>query len=469
MSNVLNLADNGAGSAPMVGVMDNMMGGVLPTSRPADTSFSIGRIDSAGPNDMGPTDALARAITSSLTPQANRGQAPFQQEISSDLAPFFTGMAFQDTSHQSTDEGLNDQQLENPVFASPWEDGSDQLISQYDPLFIYNVDKGTTSQGFEVVATPAMINQIQAKLFMKTAQANLYGTTQPNQRRRRKRVRLYDVNSRNSVPATSLPQLIDSHQLDSLRFYGGLTPQELYAKINYAGPVTKVIDSTGFKPVGMIRKLGVNERLINHSYYSRGKIQNMFGEELRAGDALYFTIANYSQEQLLSYDEDDNVQRPYSRKRHANGSAVSRHATMVGSHGTSEQQFTQVRGWSSHDGQEYLGMTEPAVGMKPAAYDRFYCDRMRRAAVEFVDIEFDQETGKMRTVDTLASEGLQEAVANLPDVVIENYLTPGIVIPVGVVKQRLNKKVTKQAILNAHYDQTAMSLLPHVEIVQNRI
>jgi len=57
----------------------------------------------------------------------------------------------------------------------------------------------------------------------------------------------------------------------------------------------------------------------------------------------------------------------------------------------------------------------------------------------------------------------------LPDVVIENYLTPGIVIPVGVVKQRLNKKVTKQAILNAHYDQTAMSLLPHVEIVQNRI
>ena len=67
----------------------------------------------------------------------------------------------------------------------------------------------------------------------------------------------------------------------------------------------------------------------------------------------------------------------------------------------------------------------------------------------------------------LAEEGLQEAIANLPDIVVENYLAPGIIIPVGTVKQRLTRHTTLKAILNAHYDAKLLALQPHVEIYQN--
>jgi hypothetical protein len=489
MASLLDLADNGGGSGPMVSLMGQMLGGPLPTSVPSETGMGMGTIATAGADGDTPTDVMSTALLNAISAQSGNSEVPFQQELNSDLAPFFSGMAYQDTSYYTTDEGVNDMVWENYVAAAPWDDGADQTIQQYDPLFKYHSDSKQKSPGFEIVATPPIINQIQARLQQSERNAALYGVNNQAALRTRgpaplrmgnnnnnkqqqndrfdKRMRLYDVgHARARVPAATGPTMVSAEQLESLRAYGSLTPEGLYEKLEYLGPVTQIYESTGptnaiMAPIGRI-----NERLINYSYYSRGKIQNMFGERLMPGDSLYFTIAKYSRDQLLALGAPRSM---LGRKR--GYETLTNGMTTVGlaSRGTSGDEFTQLRGWSSRDGQEYLPNTEPLENMRPAAQDRFYVDRMRRAASEYVELDYDPQTGELSTRDILASEGLQEAVASLPDLVIENYLAPGIIIPVGVVKQRLNRPTTRQAILNAHYDQNALALLPHVEIIQNRI
>ena len=45
---LLSLQDNGAGSGPMIGMMNDMLGDLLPTDVPAETGMGLSTIDSMG-------------------------------------------------------------------------------------------------------------------------------------------------------------------------------------------------------------------------------------------------------------------------------------------------------------------------------------------------------------------------------------------------------------------------------------
>lgn len=479
---------NGVGEprSQLVNVIDQMWSQLLPTPVPAQTGMGgLGTMTDPGPFGQAPSDTMATAIINNIMAQGTVGVVPFNGQISDDFSILVNGdMAFVDTSVVSTAEQLNDMMLENPITATPWDDGSEKAIQQYDPLFAFSSDRKATSPGFHTLATPVIINQIQARLMQTERDAAIFGLSAPGRNRMRqvvnassmlavdKRIRLIEARTPfDRVRPGTQQQVVDSSRLEALRYYGSLTAEGLYAKLNYLGPVTQIWDSSG-DPAGgnsvvasasaLQGRSLLSERVFNYSYHSRGKIANVFDPSLERGEQLYFSIANYSREALQEIGV--SVHNTSSL-----GKRAGEQSNYVGAvlRGASADEFVQIRGWSSRGGRQYLGDTSPFDSLCPEVGDRLHCERLRLAASTFRHYRFNDVTDEMEEVNIVGQEGMQEAIASLPDLVIENFLAASKIIPVGTVKERLPQLTTARAILNAHYDSRALALQPHVEIYEN--
>jgi len=458
---------------PMTQTLGALTAALLPTNAPVRTGVSMPTINSAGgPVGDRPTQQLQQALLGSISAQGGAGAVPFQSDIQQLFGrDFFRGaggssMAFIDASAQTTQDTLNDQPIENPIFSMPYEDRAELQIEQYMPLFSLRGEHLQKSPGFHAVATPVIINNIQARLVQAERDAQLFGAAAVGSAigvdGKRRAVSAQRVARGRSDRATN------ARILDTLRNFGALSAADLHRKIDYLGPVTQVYDSSGSRSSRDAYANVSSERIFNYSLYSRGKIHNMFGAALEKGDQLYFSIGRFSRDQLTALGATSGYSNTAatSYKRKGYGGADSSAYVGMSGRAASQDAFVQIRGWSSREARQFMGDTSELDALKPEAQDRFYCEREVRAAVEYREYEYDPATDSMRLVDNLA-EGVQEALNNVPDLVLENYLIAGAVIPVGTVKTTLPRRTTERAILNGHYDHKALALLPHIDIYQN--
>lgn len=475
----------------MNGVLNDMYNALFPTNIPGMTSMAIPGISEPGERGDLPTDVLTRTLIAAITEQGDAGTVPWSNEMDSDFNQIFGGaeISYIDTSVVSTGEQMNDNILEKFYMSQPWNDGSEQKFEQYMPLFNLKPDPQNSTPGFIPQATPVLINQIQAQLLkaerdgrlsvaMGAADAarNRFGAllplTDPNAKRRRivGGSTPYDRVRYESTHNGRIEQSPEMEKLATLRWFGALSAEELYAKINYAGPITQIWEGNGPKPrpmYGGAKNSRINHRLISTSWHNRGKIVNIFATDPRPGDNLYFKIAPFSREQLAQLSIEDGTSRNVSGTHSGYGDESLRVTPYISARGDASDAFVQLRGFSSREQRQFMGDTSAVDEMKPHLADRFYVEREHRAAMEWREFIYDPETGDMRERNLLDEEGEQEVRENLPSIVLENYKSLGVIIPVGVIKSKLNRRVSEQAILNAHYDHQAMAAMPHFDIYQN--
>lgn len=425
----------------------------------------------------GPTaavDALSDAIMANIQSRSTAGM-PYQNDVTEAFAPLMGGIpiAFVDTRDMSSGPALNDMPIHIPLSASRWlEDASERQLTVGTPLFRYRSDLKNTAPGFATLASPVKVNQMQLRLNELERTVQFYGTADVIDDPRRVRPRsAHDAHAHSAAPRyyQSAPHdtttAVDSSQLATHRYYGSLTAQGLFSKLAYLGPVLQIgTQYNGSHSVEARMADHTGEIALTYGVGTRGHLANMFSCEPQLGEQFYFTLGKYERDDLLTvgcaprfeyttstygkrcYDQI-NVQRP----------------TYIGM--TDSSALLQLRGCSSRDGGQWLGKSSPLDTMKPNVADRFYVEREKRAAVEWREFDFD-ERGMPRVRSTLA-EGLQEAVANLPDLVLEHYLESVAIYSVGNVKSRLATPTTSTAILNAHYDATCLNAQPRVEMYLN--
>lgn len=448
-----------------------MFDGFTPFDQPSRTYLPADNIPTDG--GAGPTDSMVRALTSAVNTQGAAGTTAWDGDIMANFGPLLNGqpMAFIDTSDVTTAEALNDVPLQNPIMATRWEDDAQLAFSEFMPLFAFKSDLRYTAPGFSVLATPAKINALQARLVQLERDALLGGVRRPADDPRRVRMRVDDeMRGRwgRTYATTALSTAVDANELTEARQWASQTPAGLFAKLEFLGPCTSVWSGDGPKPSITNYDVRRGETLLTHGWGTRAYIHNMFSLKPVLGEQFYFEISKYSQESLSAIGAASgwsSQSAGFDRKR-AYDNAASSWVTMP-AHTADGDAFVQVRGWSSRDGQQWLGKTSPLETMKPDVADRFYVEREKRAAVEYRQFEFDDATGDFKLRDLAKTEGLQEAVANLPDIVLENYLSSGYIFPVGNVKGVVQVETTPTALLNAHYSDAALVNQPVVEIYLN--
>lgn len=484
----------------------NTLEPILPTPVPLQTTQFF------NDNNAGSTEyrddvswQLADAVRSNVQAQGMQTDVPFEQQILQDFQTLLPGgdMAFIDTSLVTTGEQWNDMKLHNPVVVSPWSDRSHETIREFDPLFAYRSDRTHTSPGFTTVATPPIINRIQMLLVNQEREAGITGVSVSSEVAARrqlagaigadsfmapvsegagltlgsgglmpanKRMRLYSIRNNTALqpqPRAPLRRGVDSVKLEHLRRYASLTPEGLYEMIDFLGPVSSVKDGDTANALhvsvsGRHHNVAVRERTLTYTHHFRGQIANIFSEKLHPGNQLWFTISKYARDDLLRIKTAAPYAVAQRGKRTYQEVSV---AGFVGANSYTTDEFVQVRGWSSNESSPYLSDSSALGSMKPDVADRFYAEREVLAAVQWQDYRWDDDAGKI--VRVVSNEGAQEALNNIPSLVLENFLTPGIVIKVGTVKQKMNRATTTTDILNAHYDEQQLSLQPSVEIYQH--
>jgi len=452
--------------------VNQLLGTLMPQRIPAVTGAQLPETANAESDGSAVMNQVEAALLGAVSAQGGTGVVPFQSNLSrlmgQDLfAQSEQEIAFIDASQYTTQESLNDQPIINPIFAMPWAERYELEIKTYMPLFTLRADSADRAPGFNPVATPVIINNLQARLLQAERDEALYGAGGMMADRQPQRRRV--VGNAAAMPRSRRGNNRSTRTLQMLRNFGALSAEELHRKLYFLGPVAQVYDSSGSHATQAANYYGnpTSERIIAHTLYSRGKINNMFDPALEKGDQLYFSLIKCSRDELASFGAgatQTNSAAALNRKRKGDAQYVNVERRTA----AASDEFVQVRGWSSRNAHAFLGNTSPLDAMRPEAQDRFYVEREMAAAVEYREYEYDADSDTVRLVDNLA-EGVQEALNNVPDVVLENYLASGVVIPVGTVKTPLPKRVTGRAILNAHFNHDALAALPHIDIYQNGI
>lgn len=457
-----------AGS-PLGAVMDPLMAGLMDPSMAGNSYLPVETLPGASPSD-----ALSSIVTSHLQ-SIGSAPMPFSGEIGDYMSPLLagSGMSFVNAGDQSSAEALNDSMQLNRFVAVRWPDGSERALREGVPIFAYHSDLRVTPPGWAVVASPVKVNDTQLKLAELERAVAFHGIAPQVDDPRRMRFRAQ--NSMHVHTGTSMINVsaVDSEELTTYRYWGSTTVQGLFEKLSYVGPVAGIHSRENGSSNAQWRAANTHgETYITHAFGTRARIHNMFSTQPELGEQFYFSLGKYERDDLLAigYKPATTYESyyyssgySYSGSKRGYGDISSSYITTPERNNADGNSVVQVRGWSSRSGQQWLPKTSPIDTMKPELADRFYVERERRAAVEWVDTEFDAQTGELVIKNTL-SEGLQEAVANLPSIVIENYLESVYIYPVGHVKGYKNPDSTAAAIHNAHYDMAALISQPLIEI-----
>lgn len=469
-----------------------LLGNLMPIDAPARTSMNVPTINNGG-GDFSATDSMTRSLIAAITQQGAAGYVPWSTEIDEDFDEIFPAgtMAYVDASEPGTTaEQLNDMIYEKWHAAMPWDDGSEQEYTQYMPIFRLKVDRRNCTPGFVPLATPATINQMQAQLLKVERDAKLavamgrgaaaksgWRALLPVADPAAKMRRLIGGGSAFDRIRTALPDPValsaKEKKIDSLRFYAATSANELLSKIDYAGPITQIWEGNGPRPrssFGGTMGGRPNHRLISTSWHSRGKIVNMFTPNPREGDQIYMKGAHFSRESLSQMFIENGIaggaRVAGSKRGFGDDSYIITPKSSL--RADTSDAFLQLRGFSSRDQHQYMGDSTGIDSLKPELADKLYVQRERRATLDWREYVYDPDTQEMRLRDLLGEEGFQEVRDNaVTDIVLRNYLTASFIIPMGTIKEKINRDVDETAILNAHYDNTACAQLPHFDIYMN--
>lgn len=491
MDGIPGLSDN-----PIASSMRAIYGNIFPEATPQRTEMSIPLFSQSNDPTM---DLFNNGVMPALAANGSAGVVPYNGVIAGNFGTMFTdpaggNIAFIDTSQYSTMEQLADQPVDNPVLCQPYADGTQNQFGIYMPLFNLRgayTGKNDTSRidrapGFHTLATHVLINQIQANLVQAERDTDMLQRTGAFRQQARGAV-IYDggrealagdgsqAAKRRALPATSSASgysngrgSTNARVLKVLRELGALTAAELYKKIEFLGPIAKAEDSNNGATATAGYMALVTDRQFNYTLYSRGKIHNIFATAPREGDSLYFSVANYSRDQLQALGAATGFAlmpgNSSSLKRAYGG------AGFVGGAGRAagSDEFAQVRGWADSESLHFMKPTAATEHLDALQADRFFVEREHRVALEYRKYRYNPDTDRMEPErDLVAEEGEQEALANIPDLVIEEYTSAASIIPVGRIKTPIIPRTTAAAILNAHYDHAACAAMDHFDIYQN--
>lgn len=457
------------------GVLDSVMGGLTSGELAANSYLPLETL----PGDA-PSEALANILMAHMQ---SRGSAatPFSSEIAEFLNPVLGGlpMSFVNAGDQSSSDALNDMPQANPFMATRWPDGSERSLREGVPIFALKSNLQTTAPGYAVVASPVKINDMQLKLAEMERAVAFYGLLPEVDDPRRMRFRAqnsahaHDFGTAVRLHTAPVGNAINTNDLAEHRYWASTSVQGLFRKMSYVGPVLSIHARENGSHSALARfSFAQGESYLTHAFGTRARIHNMFSVKPEPGEQFYFSLGEYDRDDLLAiglapqmpaFDYLSNIGQHYGGKRGFGDISSAYVTTPERNAGGSGNAVVQLRGWASRSGQQWLSKTSPIDSMKPELADRFYAARERRAAVEWVDTEFDAKTGELLVKKTL-DEGMQEAVANLPSIVLENYIESVAIYPVGHVKGYLNPDSTPAALHNAHYDMSALVSQPLVEI-----
>jgi hypothetical protein len=443
--------------APLLGEGEALNGG--------RSALPFSTLPSGGPTSA--VDALTSILQQKVSSESAAG-APFSAEVNRFISPLLSGgsrIAFTNAQSLSTNGALNDVQLHNAFIAVRWPDGSERVIREGTPLFALHSDLNVTPPGYAVVASPVKLNTLQLRLAQLERAVQFNGVVAEVDDPRRMRFRAENgahAQSDALTPRYGEEGGVDNSELLHYRYFGAKTPQEGFEKWNYVGPVLQVHSrENGSSSIFARQTFALGESYISHAWGTRAYVANLFATEPELGDQLYFSLGKYDRDQLRRVGIKSTPEYTGMAYKRAHSSISS---AFVGAHDNDANLVTQVRGWSSRDGQQWLSKTSPIDSMKPEAADRFYLERERRAATEYRDTEV-TEAGELKF--KLNTDDIQEKINNLPSIVIENYLDSVFIYPVGTVKNNLETKTTSAAIFNAHYDTDALNSQHLLEVYIN--
>ena len=217
---------------------------------------------------------------------------------------------------------------------------------------------------------------------------------------------------------------------------------------NFLGVMIASINAGGiYSSDGAVRMAQGYQRQIGYSRVLRVEVANFFSPDARPGDRIY----------LVARDTDTSG---YDALLDPSGVSFARRSAFQ----ASSLQIT--------------GMTDRGGGILPHASsctsaDRYWADAgcadpgradidyMRRehaVAQEFTHFDFDvdNEEDVFRVRNLVGQEGIQEAVASVPQLVYEAYME-GAAVALGVVRTTVGKQGTAQQIARAHRSHGAMA------------
>lgn len=452
----------------------------------------------------GALGAMYSAIQQTVAAQSDPGSIPYGEQFAGMLSGVNGGsMALVDCGEVSTMDSLQDFIYENPVMALGWREGFHNEIKQYDPLFTI---KSANANGRATIVSLPHINKFQAMLVAAERAGSMSGVTDEliaqqrvahgtlsNNRRSAAAVIASGIGSgsldkrarptatRVGLVSTATSLHTDASAIAHLRQYAALTARGLYDRVSYLGPCVQVYSANAMKPnyaqainpLFGTTQLSASSADVMFTYslpMARGQIASLFQPVNDQGDNLFFTIANYSRSELakIGVPQSDATLGKRVLWDISDGNDGAATSSFIGAArgSAAADSFVQIRAWGSRYGIETLGLTSQMETMTPDVADTYYVQQTERAAAQYRFFKFNEVTDEVELRPLLEQEGLQEAIANVPDLVLEGFLARGIKIRAGVVKNRLSSVTTALDQFNAHYDMNLLHKLPHLDILQ---
>jgi len=342
----------------------------------------------------------------------------------SEIAQSLPGSLGQSMSVVDTGYSTQDQQtgevITTPLVIRPWfQDGWERTFIEGTTLFTNLAEPWTgNAKGMHAAASVPILNYFSERA-ARTAAAE-----------------------RKNAGRGAGRAVVRAHGRVNVDDYSARDAQDFDRKWALAGTMTSDMKSN--------TSMRSRERMIGVAAYGRvPKVFNMFGENVRPGERLYFVTKRYPAASSSYVAPDGTTQAQYT---------------------SFPEPFLQTRG-ATDSGYGFIPHCTQHPGSVSGAHggprepDRDSVDFERTLAQEYREYEWDEENDTFMSVvrDIAAEEGQQEAVNSAPQFAYEAY-EEGSVKFVGVAKTLTGHAPSAKGLSEAHRDINRMVKLQTVEV-----
>lgn len=380
-----------------------------------------------GKRPLDSTRDLVSALTQGVpAKRLYTGRSGLEMLASSLPAQMAAGMNVIDTGY-STSDAQSDQTFNMPIAVKKFRDGYEQDYVPMTPLFSSRSERPANALNQHTVMSPAVLN---AGLELNGIWAQ--------------RAAL-DMNQNDEL----LEQLVSSLNLADCS-----TATDFGDKWNYLGPMMGFLDAGVHSSDARVRAAGHAERMLTWSSYNRARIFNLFAEDVRPGDFLFWCVREYDQ----SYNPNfvDPRGNPIAARRHLR----NRQLQIMGA--SQRQMHTPVHN-SSYD-----PIDGPDSFTNPRDSDADYIARFTRLTDQFNPMEYDEMMMKPRfkyntsNLDTDAD--LRKQIAEeTPQLVYQAYME-GYCMKAGYGRAKQGRNPTLGELREGHRSHAAMVKLQPLTI-----
>jgi len=331
----------------------------------------------------------------------------------------------------SSGSAHTDEEIVAPLFAKPFAQGWEQDYVEKMPLFSNRVEPEQHSMNMHTLASVQVLNfvsELGALTDSRNALVARAGVAD-------------ELVQMREYLEYMIPSVKPGVAVDSLA-------SSIAEKWAYLGPMMTFQDAGIHSSDAQVRRAQGAQRMINFSVYNRAKTFNVFGEQVRKGDQLFFVAKEIDVSHLKNFVDP-------------RGQAVVARTTFPA-------RAMQVVGFSQHDAPVpfhntgYDPVSGPDSFADPVAGDRDYVQRARRIAQDYQIIDIDDGTDAISFRGT-ESDAVREHLRSTPELVYRAYME-GTVFKVGTARSFEGRRPSNAAIREGLRSHEAMKRLQTVEI-----